>query len=205
MFVIGITGGIGVGKTTVINILSKMGVDVLLADNLAHEVYPQESDSWNQIVEYFGPEILDSDNQINRKKLADCVFTDSRALKELNNIVHPPLKKLIISILRDKADNQVQIVLLEAAILVFAGWQDIVDEIWLVQTPRELVENRLSNIGKFNSKDIQNRINTQMHYFDNKEFADIIIDNSSTKQSLELKINKLWEERILKRKNYEVK
>ena len=110
-----------------------------------------------------------------------------------------------ISILRDKADNQVQIVLLEAAILVFAGWQDIVDEIWLVQTPRELVENRLSNIGKFNSKDIQNRINTQMHYFDNKEFADIIIDNSSTKQSLELKINKLWEERILKRKNYEVK
>lgn len=205
MFVIGITGGIGVGKTTVINILSKMGVDVLLADNLAHEVYPQESDSWNQIVEYFGSEILDSDNQINRKKLADCVFTDSRALKELNNIVHPPLKKLIISILRDKADNQVQIVLLEAAILVFAGWQDIVDEIWLVQTPRELVENRLSNIGKFNSKDIQNRINTQMRYFDNKEFADIIIDNSSTKQSLELKINKLWEERILKRKNYEVK
>ena len=73
MFVIGITGGIGVGKTTVINILSKMGVDVLLADNLAHEVYPQESDSWNQIVEYFGSEILDSDNQINRKKLADCV------------------------------------------------------------------------------------------------------------------------------------
>ena len=52
MFVIGITGGIGVGKTTVINILSKMGVDVLLADNLAHEVYPQGSDSWNQIVEY---------------------------------------------------------------------------------------------------------------------------------------------------------
>ena len=205
MFVIGITGGIGVGKTTVINILSKMGVDVLLADNLAHEVYPQGSDSWNQIVEYFGSEILDSDNQINRKKLADCVFTDSRALKKLINIVHPPLKKMITSILRDKADNQVQIVLLEAAILVFAGWQDIVDEIWLVQTPRELVENRLSNIGKFNSKDIQNRINNQMHYFDNKEFAVIIIDNSSTKQSLELKINKLWENRILKRKNYEVK
>ena len=205
MFVIGITGGIGVGKTTVINILSKMGVDVLLADNLAHEVYPQGSDSWNQIVEYFGSEILDSDNQINRKKLADCVFTDSRALKKLINIVHPPLKKMITSILRDKADNQVQIVLLEAAILVFAGWQDIVDEIWLVQPPRELVENRLSNIGKFNSKDIQNRINNQMHYFDNKEFAVIIIDNSSTKQSLELKINKLWENRILKRKNYEVK
>jgi dephospho-CoA kinase len=199
MFVIGITGGIGVGKTTVTNILSKMGVDVLLADNLAHEVYPYGSDSWNQIVEYFGVGILDTDNQINRKKLANCVFTDSNALKKLNDIVHPPLRNMIDSILRDKAENQVQIVLLEAAILLFAGWQDIVDEIWLVQTPRELVENRLSKIGKFNSKDLGNRLNAQMHYFDNKELADIIIDNSSTKEALELKISKLWESRILKK------
>jgi len=199
MFVIGITGGIGVGKTTVTNILSKMGVDVLLADNLAHEVYPEGSDSWNQIVEYFGVGILDTDNQINRKKLANCVFTDSNALKKLNDIVHPPLRNMINSILRDKAENQVQFVLLEAAILVFAGWQDIVDEIWLVQTPRELVKNRLSKIGKFNSKDLGNRLNAQMHYFDNKELADIIIDNSSTKEALELKISKLWESRILKK------
>ena len=199
MFVVGIIGGIGVGKTTVTNILSKMGSDVLSADNLAHEVYPQGSDPWHQIVEYFGAEILDINNQINRKKLAGCVFTDSNALKKLNDIVHPPLKNMISSILRDRAENQGQLVFLEAAILVFAGWQDIVDEIWLVQTPRELVENRLKKTGNFDSKDIENRLNIQSHYFDNKEIADVIIDNSSTKEALELKVSKLWKNRELKK------
>lgn len=144
MKIIGITGGIGSGKTAVLNILkSDYGAFVMEADVLAHCLMKPGQMSYNDIVNAFGQDILMEDGAIDRKKLGQVVFNDEEKLKILNSITHPNVKKAILSSIEEKEIAGCDLYVLEAALLIQDGYLDICDEMWFVYADLEKRIERL--------------------------------------------------------------
>ncbi|XP_073843877.1 bifunctional Phosphopantetheine adenylyltransferase - Dephospho-CoA kinase [Musca autumnalis] len=138
-YIIGLTGGIASGKSKMAQRLQGMGALVMDCDKIAHEIYEPGQVCYDKIVEEFGDEILNGDKRINRAKLGPIVFADPRKLEKLNNIVWPELMaevKRRINALREKA-NCPKVVVLEAAVLLKAGWDKEVHEVWSMIIPPE--------------------------------------------------------------------
>src|SRR3972149_1551246 len=129
MYVVGLTGGIGSGKSTVAEMLREKGVVVLSADLAGHEVYQPGRPAWQEIADAFGPEVVAADGTIDRKRLGAIVFSDPAALKRLNAITHPRMKELMREKLAELEERGVEVVLLEAALLFDAGWDGLTDEV----------------------------------------------------------------------------
>ena len=131
--IIGLTGGIASGKSTAAEILGELGAHVIDADKLGHRVYEPGTSAFDAVVAAFGADIVADDGQIDRKALGGKVFGDDAALSRLTAIVWPEIRRLaaeeIDSVL---ADNPDRVIILEAAVLFEAGWEDAVDEIWVV-------------------------------------------------------------------------
>ena len=130
MFVIGLTGGIGSGKTEVSKILESFGARIINADTLGHRIYRKNTKAWTKIVEEFGDTILDTAGNIIRSELAKRVFSSKNELDKLNNICHPEIKNLVITELNKLDSKKANVVVVEAAILIEANWQNLVDEVW---------------------------------------------------------------------------
>jgi len=128
MIVIGLTGGIGSGKSTVAQFLAELGAVVLNADEVGHEAYRPHTETWQELVNAFGSGILQPDDEINRKKLGEIVFADSQALTRLNQIVHPRMFRMMQERIEGWREQGVEVVVLEAAILFEANWTSLVDE-----------------------------------------------------------------------------
>lgn len=144
MKIIGITGGIGSGKTAVLNILkSDYGAFVMEADALAHCLMKPGQMSYNDIVNAFGQDILMEDGVIDRQKLGQVVFNDEEKLKILNSITHPNVKKTILSSIEEKEIAGCDLYVLEAALLIQDGYLDICDEMWFVYADLEKRIERL--------------------------------------------------------------
>ena len=143
MFVIGLTGGIGAGKTQVSNILKSLGATAINADQVGHEAYLPHTATWREVVAAFGEDILDSDEQIVRAKLGAIVFSDPAHLQKLNSIVHPRIYDMISDRIGSLSGNGVQVTVVEAALLIEANWTPLADEVWVVTSPRETVLSRL--------------------------------------------------------------
>lgn len=144
MKIIGITGGIGSGKTAVLNILkSDYGAFVMEADALAHCLMKPGQMSYNDIVNAFGQDILMEDGVIDRQKLGQVVFNDEEKLKILNSITHPNVKKAILSSIVEKEIAGCDLYVLEAALLIQDGYLDICDEMWFVYADLEKRIERL--------------------------------------------------------------
>jgi dephospho-CoA kinase len=132
MFVIGLTGGIGSGKSTVTEMLRAKGAAVVHADLVGHEVYRPDTHVWDEVVAAFGRQVLAPDSQIDRRKLGSIVFADHEALDRLNAITHPPMRRLMAERLDELRRQGERVAVLEAALLIEAGWIDLVDEVWLM-------------------------------------------------------------------------
>ena len=144
MKIIGITGGIGSGKTAVLNILkSDYGAFVMEADALAHSLMKPGQMSYNDIVNAFGQDILMEDGVIDRQKLGQVVFNDEEKLNILNSITHPNVKKSILSSIEEKRHSGCDLYVLEAALLIQDGYLDICDEMWFVYADLEKRIERL--------------------------------------------------------------
>ena len=143
MFIIGLTGGILSGKSTIAAMLADRGAVIIDADRLAHDAYRPRTDTWKAIVAAFGDAILSADGEIDRSRLADIVFADRGQLDRLNAIVHPPLRRMVQSELQRLRGAGAGVVVLEAAVLVEAGWSDLVDEVWVASAPVEVAVQRL--------------------------------------------------------------
>lgn len=138
MRIIGITGGIGSGKSTVLHILEETyGAYIVEADQLAHLLMEPEQAAYKEIVKVFGNGILDEDGKINRRLLGNIVFRDEEALARLNNIVHPAVKKYILEDINKKAGEQVSLYIIEAALLIEDGYKEICDELWYIYVKKE--------------------------------------------------------------------
>ncbi len=196
MLVIGLTGGIGTGKTEVSRLLEQLGATIINADQVGHEAYTPHSEAWQEVVKEFGEDILQEQGEIDRRKLGGIVFADPDRLATLNGIMHPRMA----SIVRDKLgvlENQgTQVTVVEAAVLFEAGWDDLVGEVWTTESPAEKVVERLQRRNGFAPEEIRRRIAAQMPSEERARRASEVIDNDGGLEELETKVREIWKRRV---------
>jgi dephospho-CoA kinase len=185
MLTIGLTGGIGSGKSTVASILAELGALVWDADVIGHSVYEPGMPAHNELLAAFGSAILGPDGTIDRKALGRIVFADATALKRLNAIVHPRIFERIAAMVREaRAAGERRLIVIEAAILIESGWQKLFDEIWLVVTSRERVIERVEHNRKLTREQIEARIRAQLSEDERLKWANVVIHNDGTLDEL---------------------
>lgn len=193
MIVIGLTGGIASGKSTVSQMLSELGATVIDADKVGHEAFRPHSDAWRDVVATFGSGILGQDEEIDRGKLADIVFNDPKALEQLNRIMHPLMYRVVEQRIEALRRQQVEVVVLEAALLIEANWTDLVDQVWVTVAPESDVIDRLRSQKGFTEEQARARINSQMSIAERSKCADVVIENDSDLDTLRGRVEGLWQ------------
>jgi dephospho-CoA kinase len=193
--VIGLTGGIGSGKSQVARMLELLGAPIVDADHLGHQSYDPESPEWRRIVGLFGLDILNKNETINRNKLADIVFRDSQAMKDLNKIVHPRIRSMAENKLRALNQTNADTIVVEAALLIEADWISLVDQVWSIQSTTQRVIERLKRERGLSEKQIKERMQFQMTAKELSSFSDVIIRNNGSLKQLEQQVRILWDNR----------
>jgi len=196
MLKIGLTGGIGTGKSSVTEAFQSLGAAVINADLLGHDAYLPGTIGFEEVVTEFGQEIVGSDGQIDRKKLGPIVFSDSSKMDRLNEIMHPLIRDLIDERLVSLESTQNKVAVVEAAILIEAGWKSLFDEIWVVISDREEVINRLGVRNGLSREDAVKRIDSQMSNNERIEHGDVVVENTGSMEDLQTRVNSLWSKRI---------
>lgn len=200
MFVIGLTGGIGTGKTQVSEILESLGAARVDADLLGHQVYVPQSEGWREVVDTFGEEVLSNDGEIDRRKLGPIVFGDSEALKKLNAITHPRIYRLAEASIKKLAEQGRDVAVLEAALLIEAKWTPLVDEVWVTTAPEADVVQRIQERNGMDEEAVRSRITSQMPQEERVTHADVVINNDGDLNELRIQIQELWDSRVVDRK-----
>ena len=187
--VIGLTGPVGAGKDEAAKILRRRGAFVIDADEAAHTLYGRQSPAWSQLVKTFGSRILIRGGEINRKKLAEIVFSDKRKLKELDRIVHPYLKEEVIKKVESCKSLVVscKLIVINAAVLKEIGLIDHVDEVWVVMAAKAARMKRLVRSG-LSKEEAQKRIGSQASQKEYLKMADVVIRNDGTLKQLNAKV-----------------
>jgi dephospho-CoA kinase len=196
MIVIGLTGGIGTGKSEVARILQGLGAALISADQVGHEAYKPHSEIWQEVVKAFGEEILQPNGEIDRKRLGSIVFAHPQELARLNQIMHPRMADMVARRIEQLGKEGVPVVVVEAALLFEAGWDSLVDEVWTTDSTIETVINRLQARNGFSEEEIRKRINSQMPTRERLARSDVIIGNSGDVASLERTVRSLWDNRV---------
>ena len=196
MISIGLTGGMGSGKTEASRILSDLGADIIYADEVGHRAYLQNTETWQELVANFGEDILQADGEIDRRKLGAIVFSDREHLDKLNSIVHPRMYRMLQEMLRGFSENGAKVVVLEAAILIEADWLSLVDEVWAIEVPELVAVERIKLRTGLEEEEIRKRLRSQLTNEDRSKKADQVIDNSGGLDELRRKIDLIWSTRI---------
>ena len=196
MFVIGLTGGIGTGKTQVSKILEELGAKIINADLLGHETYRPDTDGWREIAAQFGEGVLTPGGEVDRKALGAVVFSDAEALRRLNAIVHPRIYALVRQRLAGLADEGQSVAVVEAALLVEAGWTDAADEVWVTVSGQRDVVKRLRARDGLDEAAVARRVRSQMGQDERLRHADAVIENDGTLTQLRESVQELWDCRV---------
>ena len=196
MLVIGLTGGIGTGKSEIARLLQSLGAAVINADQVGHEAYAPDSESWHEVVATFGEDILQPSGEIDRRKLGAIVFADAQQLAKLNGIMHPRMARMVADRIQVLREEGVQVVVVEAALLFEAGWDTLVDEVWVVESPVEAVIERLQARSGMDKEEVRKRVDSQMGSSERLERADLVVDNSGDVDTLETTVKELWDTRV---------
>ena len=196
MFVIGLTGGIGTGKTEVMKILRELGADVISADDAGHRSYRAGSEGWRRVVGEFGENVVAPSGEVDRSRLGVIVFEDEEALKRLNAIVHPLIRSYVQGKLGELEGRGASVAVVEAALLLEAGWADLVDEIWVTVAPKDRVVERIVARDDLIEEEVNARIKAQMPQARRAAQADAVIDNDSTGDQLRRRVLALWRLRV---------
>ena len=193
MRVIGLTGGIGSGKSTVADILEALGAKVIRADSVGHEVYRPGTQGWQRVTEAFGRGMLAPDGSINRQKLGAVVFSDAHARARLNAIVHPLIAAEIRRrIEAHRAAGSLEPIVVEAAVLIEADWLSLVDEVWLVVACPDAVIDRLGKQRRLAPEEARLRIAAQLSDAERQRYAHVVIRNSGSLEELREQVGTLW-------------
>lgn len=192
---IGITGGVGAGKSTILQILKeKYDAHLIMADDVAKELMCRGKSAYRKIVQTFGDEILGDDLEIDRQKLSSVVFQDDDKLLMLNQIVHPLVQK---AILKEKDNiskkNPEKLIVLEAALLIEAGYRDFLDELWAVIADKEVRIKRLMDSRGYSREKSESIIAAQLSDEEFRRVCDFVIDNSGSLSDSERQIEEHFE------------
>lgn len=194
---IGLTGGIGSGKSTAAKILAELGAPIIDADKVGHEIYLPQTPAYRELVAAFGEGILGADGTIDRRKLGPIVFADPAALRRLNAIVHPKMyARMGEMVAAMRRAGETRPIVVEAAILIEANWQPLFDEIWLVTAARERVIERIERDRGLKPEQTEARIRAQLSDEERRKHATAEIRNDGTPEELRDAITRLWRDTL---------
>jgi len=195
MRVIGLTGGIGSGKSTVAHFLTDLGAVVIDADKIGHEALAPACPVSGEVISAFGREIVLPDGSINRRELGRMVFASPDCLTKLNSIVHPWMYETMKKRIEDYRKQGERVVVLVAAILIEAGWTSLVDEVWVTVASQETVIKRLrAREDRLSEADALARIKCQLTNEERIKQADVVINTDCSLDEVNAMIKKLWED-----------
>lgn len=195
--VVGLTGGIACGKSTVVDQFKKLGAKIIDADKIAHQVLRENLKVKNKIIKNFGREIFEKGGEINRKKLGEIVFSNKNKLKLLNRITHPliitEIKKQIHNLLTYQLTNLSTVIILDAPLLFEAKITHLVDKIVVISVPKEIQLKRLMERNRLSKKEVLQRINSQWDIRKKIRFADFVVDNTQPISRVRQQIYQIWQ------------
>ena len=193
MFVIGLTGGIGTGKTEVTHVLRELGAVVIESDKVAHLSYRPGTDAYEDIIDQFGREILDESGVIDRAKLGGLVFAVPELRIHLEMIVWPAARSWIEERLIQEKERGTKIVVIEVPKLFEAGWDDLADAVWTIEAPSDLIAQRLNIRSNLGEAEKNARVKAQITSVERAERADLLIENTAKLADLREQITNLWQ------------
>jgi dephospho-CoA kinase len=201
MKVIGLTGGIGSGKSTVARFLKELGAVVINADEVGHEAFKPNTDVWRRVVAAFGKEIIKPSGEIDRKGLGKIAFSNPEALARLNRLVHPYVYTRIKARLEGYRRRGVRVVVLEAPLLIEVPLSkkvgeptlsDEVDEVWVTVAPESVVLQRLKDKSGMAEEQALARIRSQLSSAERVRNADVVINTDCSLDELKARVKELW-------------
>jgi dephospho-CoA kinase len=196
MIVIGLTGGIGTGKSEVARIFQELGAVIINADQIGHQAYTPHSEIWQEVVKAFGEDILQPSGEIDRKKLGSIVFANPDQLTRLNQIMHPRMARMVAQQVQELREQGADVVVVEAALLFEAGWDSLVGEVWSTESPEDLVIERLQTRSGLSQEEAKKRIDSQMSAEERKSRSQVVVDNSGDLVDLERVVRSIWDRRV---------
>jgi dephospho-CoA kinase len=195
LYVIGLTGNIACGKSSVVAIINQLGARTLDADQVTHRLQQPGTRVYHQIIARFGNDVLiESNGPIDRKKLGSIVFSNPQALKELEHIVHPAVQSEVKTWLLDVSSraNTKQIAMIDAIKLLESGWKSYCDAIWVVTSLQDQQIRRLMKTRGMTEQEATCRIMVQSSQESKISQADVVLDNSGTLASLREQVETAW-------------
>ena len=196
MLVIGLTGGIGTGKSEVSKLLGALGAEAIDADDVAHQAYAHGTEGWRAIVAAFGEDVLSADGKVDQAKLAAIVFDDREALARLNDIVHPLARSIVEVRLDGLRKGGAKVVVVQAPLLIEADWTSLFDEIWVTTAPDEQVVGRVAERSRLDPDAIRARMRAQMPADERRKHGHVVIENYGTLADLKECVDGLWRNRV---------
>jgi dephospho-CoA kinase len=189
---IGLTGGIGSGKSTVAAMLADLGATVIDADRVGHEIYRPGSEGFRLVREAFGPGVVAADGAIDRKALGARVFADPAELARLNALLHPLIGTAIRQrVAAARAAHPGVPVVVEAAIMLEAGWR-FFDRIWVVLASREAAVARVVASRGLRRDEVERRLDAQLSNAERRRHADVVLENDGTLDALRTQVEAAW-------------
>jgi len=186
-FKVGLTGGIASGKTTVANLFSDLGIEIIDADEIAHSITSKQGSAYNKIVKHFGEGVLENDKKLDRKKLRTMIFNNSELKRDLEQIIHPEVYAIINQKI-NASQEPYQIIVIP--LLIETGYQNFVDRVLVVDCSVETQLARLINRDNETMKNARKIIANQIERNQRLKFADDIIENEK-KTSINVLKNKV--------------
>lgn len=184
MKTIGITGGVGAGKSTILDFLSKsLNSRIIMADDLAKDLCKKGECCFAPLVEILGLDVLDESGEIDKKKMAAKIFSDNALLGKVNLIIHPRVKEFIINYIEECKEKELcDFLFIEAALLIEDGYKEIVDELWYIYADEGVRRERLKASRGYSDEKIDSILKSQLSDDDFRRNSDFVIDNSGNSE-----------------------
>jgi len=194
MKIIGLTGGIATGKSTVAKMFSEAKIPLIDTDLIAKELLNKNLNGYQEVVEYFTEDILYNNKEINRKKLARIIYTNSKKREKLNSILHPKVKDTVLSEISRYNNLNYEIVVVDVPLLYESGFDSIVDDVIVVFTTKQLQMERLIDRDQITTEYAKLKIDAQTDIEEKVGRATYVIDNSSSILETKKQFNKILKE-----------
>jgi len=193
MKVIGLTGGIGSGKSTVSQFLAELGAVIVDADRVGHEAFKPGTELWREVVAAFGQQTVTPNGDIDRKKLGKIVFGNAESLWRLNQVMHPRMYDMVKAQLEEYQRQGVAVVVLEAPLLIEANWTSLVDEVWVTVASEATVLKRLQERTGLSREESLARIRSQLPSEERIKRADVVINTDCSLDEVKTRVKELWD------------